>query len=160
MFLLVNLVKLKMVYTICFPDVLVEEYKTCRGTVMLLAYGYRFSRENVRGHKTRWQCTQKSRTRCRAYITTIDGQVIRHNFEHNHGSIATQKQTVRTQRVQIFYIKILFLRTLQQRYSSQDLYVEFFALEIYLLIIVSYCRLRLILYLRGKLGPISQTFLL
>lgn len=52
---------------------------------MLVVAGYRFSREKVVGMKTRWQCSVRSRTKCKAFLTTIEGKLVKSHLQHNHG---------------------------------------------------------------------------
>ncbi|CAH2040307.1 unnamed protein product, partial [Iphiclides podalirius] len=49
---------------------------TSRGTQMLLAGGFRFSRDRVMGCKTRWQCTTKSRTKLPIFGMTKSGNPV------------------------------------------------------------------------------------
>lgn len=60
-------------------------YVTPRGGTVILHGGYRFSRHHVTDAKTRWHCATHKAKGCRAYIYTVDTQIVRMSNEHNHG---------------------------------------------------------------------------
>lgn len=59
---------------------------TERGTEILVVNNFRFARSGIVGRNgnIRWQCTTKTRTKCRARMTTYGGIIIKSNLCHNH----------------------------------------------------------------------------
>ncbi|KAF9805664.1 hypothetical protein SFRURICE_012647 [Spodoptera frugiperda] len=53
------------------------EMVTNRGTQMLMADGFRFSKSYANGRKIRWQCSTRSRTKCSAFMITMEGHILR-----------------------------------------------------------------------------------
>lgn len=53
---------------------------------MLVVEGYRFSMCSVPNTKNRirWQCSLKTRTKCRASMVTLHDNIVKANLEHNH----------------------------------------------------------------------------
>lgn len=62
----------------------VNQIITNRGTEMLMSGGFKFSKSYMVGGKTRWQCSTRSRTKCRAYLITFNGEVLKSSLTHSH----------------------------------------------------------------------------
>ncbi|XP_069357553.1 FLYWCH-type zinc finger-containing protein 1, partial [Maniola hyperantus] len=52
---------------------------TPRGGTVIVHEGYRFSRHHVTDSKTRWHCATHKGKGCRAYIYTVDTQIVRYS---------------------------------------------------------------------------------
>lgn len=62
----------------------VEWIQTRRGSEMLKFGGYKFSKSKSTRNKIRWRCSTKSRTRCKAALTTVNGYLVKCYMDHNH----------------------------------------------------------------------------
>ncbi|KAL0881503.1 hypothetical protein ABMA27_001354 [Loxostege sticticalis] len=54
-----------------------------KGNLMLVYKGYRYSKQSVRGLKTRWHCSSQHK-RCSAVLFTVDDEIISLRSHHNH----------------------------------------------------------------------------
>ena len=55
-----------------------------KGTVLVYVGGYRFSKDSITGNKTRWRCSARHRTNCKAFVVTIEDNILRSCLDHNH----------------------------------------------------------------------------
>ncbi|GBP31432.1 hypothetical protein EVAR_17921_1 [Eumeta japonica] len=57
-----------------------------RGTQVIEMGRYRFNREKEFARKVRWSCVKKRKSKCTAFVTTIEGAVVKYNQKHNHNT--------------------------------------------------------------------------
>uniref|UniRef100_A0A2H1W2B3 SFRICE_001921 n=1 Tax=Spodoptera frugiperda TaxID=7108 RepID=A0A2H1W2B3_SPOFR len=62
----------------------VEKLITERGATILVVAGEHFYKQKVRGPRTRWHCSKKTRMKCKAAITTVGDTVVRTYLHHSH----------------------------------------------------------------------------
>lgn len=73
-----------MKYYITETDIPARFEMNRRGNLVMYIGNYRYNRRSdSKGPKTNWVCVKKDYS-CRATVTTIDGTVVRINFNHNH----------------------------------------------------------------------------
>ncbi|CAH1635566.1 unnamed protein product [Spodoptera littoralis] len=69
---------------------IVERLITERGATILVVAGEHFYKQKVRGPRTRWHCSKKTRMKCKAAITTVGDTVIRTYLHHSHDEYGNQ----------------------------------------------------------------------
>ncbi|CAH0399074.1 unnamed protein product [Chilo suppressalis] len=59
---------------------------TKRGNLLMNLEGFSYSQHKSYGNKTRWECTQRSKARCKAAVVTLTEtqKILRLYGEHNH----------------------------------------------------------------------------
>lgn len=62
----------------------VQLVKSLKGKPLLRANGYTYHATPSKTRKIRWRCSTHNPQGCRAYIITIDEEIIAANHKHNH----------------------------------------------------------------------------